>query len=143
MNMSKAAVIHAFGGPDAFRIDDVPVGEPAPGQVRLKQTAIGVNFAEVKQRTGDSYSFPLGDLPIILGREGAGVITATGAGVEGFVTGERVAYGIGVYRRLRRRAAGGRRAFAAPAWRYRRCHRRRGHGARPDRLVPRLPRLPD
>ena len=93
--MSKAAVIHAFGGPDAFRIDDVPVGEPAPGQVRLKQTAIGVNFAEVKQRTGDSYSFPLGDLPIILGREGAGVITATGAGVEGFVTGERVAYGIG------------------------------------------------
>ena len=52
-------------------------------------------FSEVKQRTGDSYNFPLGDLPIILGREGAGVITATGTGVEGFSVGQRVAYGMG------------------------------------------------
>jgi NADPH2:quinone reductase len=93
--MAKAAVIHAFGGPDVFRIDDVEVGAPGEGQVRLRQTAIGVNFAEVKQRSGDSYNFPLDDLPIILGREGAGVIEAVGAGAEGFKPGDRVAYGMG------------------------------------------------
>ncbi|MBT3552694.1 MAG: quinone oxidoreductase [Rhodospirillaceae bacterium] len=93
--MAKAAVVHEFGGPDAFSIDDIEVGAPGDGQVRIRQTAIGVNFAEVKQRSGDSYNFPLGDLPIILGREGAGIVEAVGAGAEAFKPGDRVAYGMG------------------------------------------------
>lgn len=93
--MAKAAVVHAFGGPDVFRIDDIEVGAPGDGQVRIRQTAIGVNFAEVKQRSGDSYNFPLGDLPIILGREGAGIVEEVGVGAEAFKPGDRVAYGMG------------------------------------------------
>ena len=93
--MSKAAVIHEFGPPEVFRIQDLDVGNPKLGEVRLRQTAIGVNFAEVRQRAGESYNFPLDELPIVLGREGAGMVEEVGADVKDLSVGDRVAYGIG------------------------------------------------
>jgi NADPH2:quinone reductase len=71
------------------------VGEPKSGEVRIRQNALGINFAEVRQRSGDDYNFPLDELPIILGREGAGFVEAVGDDVEGFAVGDRVAYGMG------------------------------------------------
>ncbi len=56
--MPKAAVIHEKGGPDVFRYEDVEVGDPAPGEVRLKHTAIGVNFADTYHRGGVSHPGP-------------------------------------------------------------------------------------
>jgi len=98
--MSKAIRIHAHGGPEELKWEDVGVGDPGPGEVRLKHTAVGLNFIDVYQRTG---LYPLGDLPKTLGMEGAGVIEAVGGGVEGFATGDRVAYamGLGAYSQAR------------------------------------------
>ena len=87
--MTRAVRIHAYGGPEALVIDDIDVGAPGPGEVRLKQTAIGVNFIDVYQRTG-LYLLP--KLPAVLGLEGAGVVTALGDGVTDLAIGDRVAY---------------------------------------------------
>lgn len=87
--MSKAIQIHATGGPDVMRYEDVAVGVPGPGEVRIQQTAIGVNFIDVYHRSG---LYPLPRLPAILGQEGAGVISAVGDGVEDLSVGDRVAY---------------------------------------------------
>jgi len=98
--MSKAIRIHAHGGPEELKWEDVDVGDPGPGEVRLRHTAVGLNFIDVYQRTG---LYPLGDLPKTLGMEGAGVIEAVGDGVEGFATGDRVGYamGLGAYSEAR------------------------------------------
>ena len=93
--MPKAALIYEFGPPEVFKIEEVDVGEPGAGEVRLRQHALGVNFAEVRQRSGESYNFPLDELPIILGREGAGIVEAIGEGVTDVTVGDRVAYGMG------------------------------------------------
>jgi NADPH2:quinone reductase len=77
-----------------LRCDEVELGEPGPGELRVRQTAIGVNFNEINIRLGKG-SFPPDDLPIILGREAAGIIEAVGPGVEGFHPGQRIAYGYG------------------------------------------------
>lgn len=87
--MPKAIRVHAYGGPEALRFEDVEVGQPGPGQVRLRQTAIGVNFIDVYFRTG---LYKAASLPLIPGNEGAGVVTAVGPGVETVAVGERVAY---------------------------------------------------
>lgn len=87
--MSKAVRIHQHGGPDVLSVDDVEVGDPGPGQVRLRHTAIGVNYIDVYLRDG---LYPAGDLPATLGMEAAGVIEAIGDGVDGWTVGERVAY---------------------------------------------------
>ncbi len=86
--MTKAIRIHAFGGPDALTYEDVAVGEPGPGQVLIKHTAIGLNFIDVYQRSG-LYPLPL---PAILGSEAAGVIEAVGPDVTDLKAGDRVAY---------------------------------------------------
>lgn len=91
--MTKAIRIHAHGGPEALTWEDVDVGDPGDGQVRLKHTAVGLNYIDVYQRTG---MYPVGDLPQTLGMEGAGVIEAVGSGVEGFAEGDRVAYAMGL-----------------------------------------------
>jgi len=98
--MTKAIRIHAHGGPEELKWEDVDVGDPGPGEVRLKHTAVGLNFIDVYQRTG---LYPLGDLPKTLGMEGAGVIEAVGGGVEGFAAGDRVGYamGLGAYSEAR------------------------------------------
>lgn len=87
--MSKAVRIHATGGAEAMRLEEVEVGDPGPGQVRLRQTAIGLNFIDVYYRTG-VYSLPT--MPAVLGVEGAGVVEATGEGVTEFKIGDRGAY---------------------------------------------------
>lgn len=85
---SRAVRIHANGGPDQLVIDTVDVGEPGPGQVRIRHHAIGLNFIDVYQRTG-LYPFPM---PLSLGMEGAGVIEAVGEGVTHLKAGDRAAY---------------------------------------------------
>ncbi len=85
---SRAVRIHANGGPDQLVIDTVDVGEPGPGQVRIRHHAIGLNFIDVYQRTG-LYPFPM---PLSLGMEGAGVVEAVGEGVTHLKVGDRAAY---------------------------------------------------
>jgi NADPH:quinone reductase len=87
--MTHAMRIHAHGGPEAMVWESIDVGVPGPGQIRIKHHAIGVNFIDTYQRSG-LYKVPL---PAILGSEGAGEVTAVGAGVVDFKVGDRVAYG--------------------------------------------------
>jgi len=81
--------IHETGGPDVLRIEDLPVSDPGPGEVRLRQTAIGLNYIDTYHRSG-LYALPA--LPAVLGREGAGVVVAVGPDVTGLRAGDRVAY---------------------------------------------------
>ena len=99
--MSKAVRIHAPGGPENLRYDDVEVGDPGPGEIRIRQTAIGLNYIDVYHRTG---LYPLGDLPHAIGLEAAGVVDALGDGVRGLAVGDRVAYAappVGAYAEVR------------------------------------------
>lgn len=86
--MTKAIRIHATGGPEVMVWEDVALGDPGPGEVRLRHTAVGLNFIDVYHRTG-LYKLPL---PAGLGQEGAGVVEALGPGVAGLKVGDRVAY---------------------------------------------------
>jgi NADPH2:quinone reductase len=91
--MKTAVVrIHRHGGPEVLQYEEVEIGEPGPGEVLLKQTAIGLNFADIYQREGEAGPHDAGTMPVILGGQGAGVIEAVGAGVSGFKPGDRVAY---------------------------------------------------
>ena len=88
--MARAAVIHRNGGPEVFEIEEVPVGKPDKGQVRIRQTASGVNFLDTYLRSGQ---YPMrGSFPTILGGEGAGIIEEIGKGVRGFAIGDHVVY---------------------------------------------------
>ena len=87
--MPKAIRVHEYGGPEVMSYEDIPTPEPGPGQIRVRQTAIGVNFIDIYFRQG-SYKSPT--MPFTLGKEGAGVVDAVGEGVSDFRVGERVAY---------------------------------------------------
>jgi NADPH:quinone reductase len=91
--MTKAIRVYAYGGLEALRWEDVPVGAPGDGEVRIRQTAIGLNFIDVYQRTG---LYPQPSLPFIPGNEGAGLVMAVGPGVAEFKPGDRVAYAMAV-----------------------------------------------
>ena len=91
--MTKAVRIHETGGPEVLKYEDVDIGDVGEGEVRLKQTAIGLNYIDVYQRSG---LYPLGDLPLTMGMEAAGVIEEVGPGVEDFAVGDRVAYAMGL-----------------------------------------------
>ncbi len=86
--MAKAVRYHKQGGPEVLQLDDVQVGDPGQGQVRIKHTAIGVNFVDTYQRSG---LYPM-QLPAVAGNEAAGVVDAVGAGVTDLKAGDRVAY---------------------------------------------------
>jgi len=86
--MSRAILVHEAGGPEVLRVDEVDVGEPGPGQARVRHSAIGVNFIDVYHRNG-LYPLPL---PHGIGIEAAGVVEAVGKGVKGVAAGDRVAY---------------------------------------------------
>jgi NADPH:quinone reductase len=86
--MPKAIRIHEHGGPEVLRLEDVEVPAPAPDEVQIKHTAIGVNYIDVYDRTG---LYPL-QLPSTLGREAAGAVVAKGRKVRDFRVGDRVAY---------------------------------------------------
>ena len=92
--MPKAAVIHEKGGPEVFRFEDVEVGEPGQGEVRIEHIAIGVNYADTYHRGGVSHPWPVGDPPVVVGFEATGEVKALGPGVEGFEIGDRVVYGL-------------------------------------------------
>ena len=92
--MATAMIMHEAGGPDVLRLEDITVGEPGPGQVRLKQTAIGVNFHDIYVRSGLYQTLTLPGIP---GLEAAGVVEAVGEGVTAFAAGDRVAYTSGNY----------------------------------------------
>ena len=87
--MPKAIRIHQTGGPEVLSWDEVSVAEPAPGQVRLIQTACGLNYIDVYGRSG---LYPVGDLPATLGMEAVGVVDAIGDGVNYLQIGDRVGY---------------------------------------------------
>ena len=86
--MNKTVIINEFGGSDKLTIQDMPVGDPGLGQVRIAHKACGLNFIDVYQRTG---LYPL-NLPHALGMEAAGVIEAVGEGVTHLKVGDRAAY---------------------------------------------------
>lgn len=91
--MVKAIRFHEFGGPEVLKWEDVDVGDPGAGEVRLRHTAIGFNFLDALVREGKYPVLP--DLPAVPGAEAAGVIEAVGDGVDGFAVGQRVAYASG------------------------------------------------
>lgn len=95
--MPSAVRIYELGGPEVLKYEEIAVGSPGPGEVKLRHTAIGLNFIDTYFRSG-LYPAPNG-LPFIPGNEAAGVIVEVGAGVTDFVPGDRVAYGtaLGAY----------------------------------------------
>src|SRR2546426_4304430 len=88
--MGMAAVIHEKGAPDNFVWEEIKVGSPARGQVRLRSTVVGVNFADTYHRAGIPHPMIVGDPPVVVGFEGVGEIEELGLGVTGFSVGERV-----------------------------------------------------
>jgi NADPH2:quinone reductase len=87
--MSSAIRIHQFGGPEVLQWEEVAAGSPGPGEVKLRQTAVGLNYIDVYHRTG---LYPLPNLPATPGMEGAGIVQAVGTGVQEVAVGDRVAY---------------------------------------------------
>src|SRR5205085_7307067 len=86
--MPYAIRVHETGGPEVLRWERVEVGDPGPGQARIRQEAAGLNFIDVYHRTG---LYPQ-QLPFTPGVEGAGIVEAVGAGVANAKIGDRVAY---------------------------------------------------
>ncbi|MEM8630317.1 MAG: quinone oxidoreductase [Pseudomonadota bacterium] len=86
--MALTARIEEHGGPEVFQLVDTEVGEPGPGQIRIRHAACGLNFIDVYQRTG---LYPM-ELPHALGMEAAGVVEAVGDGVTHLKPGDRAAY---------------------------------------------------
>ena len=86
--MSKAVRIDRHGGPEELRIVDVEVGEPGPGEIRIRHKAVGLNFIDTYQRSG-LYPFAM---PLQLGMEASGVVEAVGDGVTHLNVGDRAAY---------------------------------------------------
>lgn len=89
--MAKTAIVEEFGGPENIKIVDRPVGDPGPGEIRIKHAAVGLNFIDVYQRTG---LYP-NQLPLSLGMEAAGTVVAVGEGVSHLKAGDRAAYSAG------------------------------------------------
>lgn len=86
--MTRVVAVNAVGGPEVLSIEDWDIGVPGPGQARLRQTAIGLNFIDTYQRSG-LYPLPL---PFVAGNEGAGEVIAVGEGVTEVKVGDRVCY---------------------------------------------------
>ncbi len=108
--MSRSVRIHRYGGPDVLSPEDVEVGAPAAGEVRLRQTAIGLNFVDTYQRSG---LYPQ-SLPFIGGNEAVGVVEAVGEGVTGFRVGDRAGYVTGGGAYAQERLVAAERLFALP-----------------------------
>jgi NADPH2:quinone reductase len=89
---TRAQVMHAYGDASVLQWEDIELPPPGEGQVLIRHTAAGMNFADIYMREGHHAVLPL---PAILGLEGAGVIEETGPGVSGFAIGDRVVYASG------------------------------------------------
>ena len=86
--MTQAIHIHQHGGPEQLQLVDVTVGEPGPGEIRIRHKAIGLNFIDVYHRTG---LYPLA-MPAGIGMEASGIVEAVGEGVSHLRVGDRAAY---------------------------------------------------
>lgn len=94
MTMAHAIRIHETGGPEALQYETIELAPPAPGEMRVRNTAIGLNFIDTYRRSG---LYPV-ELPAVLGTEAAGVVEAVGEGVDAFAPGDRIAWlGSGAY----------------------------------------------
>ena len=99
--MPRAIRIHQTGGPEVMRWEDIEVGAPGQGEIRIRHEAVGLNYIDVYFRTG---LYPAPSLPFSPGMEGAGVVEAVGEDVESLVVGDRVAYAappVGAYAQVR------------------------------------------
>lgn len=92
--MVAAVRVHKTGGPEVLTFEDIEVGAPGQGQIRVKQHACGVNYIDTYFRMG-MYPSPVG-LPFVAGNEGAGEVTAVGPGVTDIKVGDRIAYVVGL-----------------------------------------------
>jgi NADPH2:quinone reductase len=106
--MAKTVLVSELGGIDKLKIVDLDPGAPGPGEVRLRQTAVGVNFADIHYRRGTAPPHSMAKLPIpfVPGLEGVGYVEAVGEGVTNVKIGDRVAYAtasltIGAYTQAR------------------------------------------
>src|SRR5690606_7179821 len=88
MAMARVTRVHELGGPEVLRIEDIEVGDPGPGEVRIRVAAVGLNRAEAMYRSGRYPIKP--ELPTLIGYEGVGTIEALGEGVSGYKEGDRV-----------------------------------------------------
>jgi NADPH2:quinone reductase len=97
--MPMAIRVHALGGPEVLRWENIEVPAPAAGELQIRQTAVGLNFSDIYYRIG-FYKTPL---PAVIGAEAAGVVEALGPGTDGFRKGDRVAYAplLGAYTECR------------------------------------------
>ncbi len=98
--MVMAVRVHEMGGPEKLIYEDIPISDPGEGEVRVRHTAIGLNFIDVYYREGGYPATP----PFTLGMEGAGIVDALGAGVQGLKEGDRIAYAsqpVGAYAEAR------------------------------------------
>jgi NADPH2:quinone reductase len=86
--MVAAVRVHELGGPEVLKYEEIQLPDPGPGQVRIKTTAVGVNYIDTYFRSG---LYPAPGLPFTVGNESAGIITAVGKGVKGLKKGDRVA----------------------------------------------------
>src|ERR1700724_1788696 len=89
MTKVYAVRVHKLGGPEQLRYEPVEVGEPGPGEARVRHTVIGLNFTDIHFRTG---RYPLPALPHVIGMEAAGVVEAAGGGGAAFRAGDAGAY---------------------------------------------------
>ncbi len=87
--MVAAVRVHKHGGPEVLTYEDIEIGAPGPGQLRVKQHACGINFIDTYFRSG---MYPAPSMPFVAGNEGAGEVVAVGPGVTEFKAGDRVAY---------------------------------------------------
>jgi NADPH2:quinone reductase len=90
--MIRAIRIHCHGGPEVLRLEEIELPPPGPGEVRVRHTAIGLNFSDINVRRGGFYQKEPLPMPIVLGNEAAGVVTALGKGVDDVSVGDRVGY---------------------------------------------------
>lgn len=88
----KAMRIHANGGPEVLREEEITLPPPVPGEATIRHTAISLNFSDINVRRGGFYIANPLKFPVILGNEGAGVVDAVGPGVTNVKAGDRVAY---------------------------------------------------
>ena len=90
--LTPAVIIHRRGGPEVLEFSEIEVADPGPGELRIVQSAIGLNFADVYQRAGAAGPHSTSHFPVVLGSQGAGIVESIGPGVSGFVLGQPVAY---------------------------------------------------
>ena len=88
----KAIRIHAHGGPEALTPEDVEIANPAPGEARVRHTALELNFSDINVRRGGFYQAESMPMPLIPGNEAAGIVVSLGEGVKDWRVGDRVAY---------------------------------------------------